>query len=337
MVKPRPHSMRPDNRPHLLSIFPAFIALAVLAILSKAPAQLSEPKQAPSPFQIAPAKPVQTPPQLDLVYGETADGQKLLLDLFQPPVMPPKAGANAQPKLRPAVLMVHGGGWAGGSKKEFRNLAVLMAQLGYVTAPVAYRLTTNPANTWPAQLDDVQLAVRWLRSHAAQYGIDPKRIGAVGVSAGGQLVASLGLRETRNPETAKYGDQSSRVSCVVDVCGPTDLADDFNSKVKQGEFVNDLLKRLFGGPVPEKSSLASDASPLTHVDAKASPFLIIHGTKDDVVPFDHSQRLHEALKKNGTPTRMLALENEGHSFQNRQNQQKFFQETIVFFNQNLMP
>lgn len=81
--------------------------------------------------------------------------------------------------------MVHGGGWAGGNKKEFRNLALLMAQLGYVTVPVSYRLTTNAANTWPAQLDDVQLAVRWLRSHATQYRVDPKRIGAVASQPGG--------------------------------------------------------------------------------------------------------------------------------------------------------
>lgn len=329
--------MRLDFLPRRLSIFTACAALAILGFLPDAPGQLSEPKQAPSPFQSTPAKPVQTPPQVDVVYGETADGQKLLLDVFQPPVSPPKKGGTAQLRLRPAVLMVHGGGWAGGNKKEFRNLALLMAQLGYVTVPVSYRLTTNAANTWPAQLDDVQLAVRWLRSHATQYRIDPKRIGAVGVSAGGQLVASLGLRETRDPATAKYPDQSSRVACVVDVCGPTDLADDFSSKVKQGDFVNDLLKRLFGGPIAEKSTLAGDASPLTHVDAKAVPFLIIHGTKDDVVPFDHSRRLHDALTKNGTPARILALENEGHVFQNRENQKKFIQETIVFFNQNLMP
>lgn len=337
MVDARPLSMRSKPLFPRRSILAACAVLASFSVATRAPGQLSEPKQPPSPFEIAPAKPVRTPPQLDVVYGETADGQKLLLDLFQPPVSPPKAGATTQPKLRPAVLMVHGGGWAGGSKKEFRNLALLMAQLGYVTAPVSYRLTSNPANTWPAQLDDVQLAVRWLRSHAAQYAIDPKRIGAVGVSAGGQLVASLGLRETRDPATAKYAEQSSRVACVVDVCGPTDLADDFNSKVKQGQFVNGLLERLFGGPVAEKSSLVGDASPLNHVDAKAAPFLIIHGTKDDVVPFDHSQRLHDALTKNGTPTRILALENEGHSFQNRENQKRFMQETIVFFNRSLLP
>ncbi|WP_051946450.1 alpha/beta hydrolase [Verrucomicrobium sp. BvORR106] len=337
MVEPRPLSMRPEFRFLRPSILAACAALATFSVSTRAPGQLSEPKQPPTPFQIGAAKPVQTPPQLDVVYGETADGQKLLLDLYQPPVAPPKAGSAATPKLRPAVLMVHGGGWAGGNKKEFRNLALLMAQLGYVTVPVSYRLTTNAANTWPAQLDDVQLAVRWLRNHASQYGIDPKRIGAVGVSAGGQLVASLGLRETRDPATAKYADQSSRVACVVDVSGPTDLADDFSSKVKQGGAVNDHLKGLFGGPVAEKSSLVSDASPLSHVDAKASSFLIIHGTKDDIVPFDHAQRLHEALTKNGTPTKLLALENEGHAFQSRENQKRFMQETIVFFNQNLMP
>jgi acetyl esterase/lipase len=318
-------------RPRCLTIFGI---LLFQTVLQPAPAQTA----ATSPL-LAPAKLVPTPPQLDVSYGDTSDGQKLLLDIFQPPG--PAAGTPAAAasnlKLRPAVLMVHGGGWAGGNKKEFRNLAVLMAQLGYVTVPVSYRLTSNPVNTWPAQLDDVQLAVRWLRANAGTYSIDPHRIGAVGMSAGGQLVASLGLRETRDPATAKFPEQSSRVNCVVDVCGPTDLSDDFPKKVKQGEFVNGLINRLFGGPASEKAPAVTDASPLTHVDAKAPPFLIIHGKADELVPFDHSQRLHEALQKGGTSSRFIGFENDGHVFKERENQKRFLQETIVFFNQQLKP
>lgn len=298
----------------------ARITLRVLTLVIWA-APLITLAQSPSPAK---------GPILDVIYRETRDGQKLALDIFLPP------SAATTNKARPAILMVHGGGWAGGDKKSFHSLAAGLAKLGYVSVPVAYRLTSNPANLWPAQLDDVQLAVRWLRAHADEYGIDPARVGAIGASAGGHLVTCLGLRESRDP-AAGHPNHSSRVTCVINVNGPSDLTEDFAPKVKQGKFVNDLLKRLFGGPAAENPAAASDASPLQHITLSAPPFLIFHGRMDDVVPFDQSQRLHDALAKQGTPVKLLAFDHEGHAFQKPESQKIFLEETVRFFHQHLKP
>ena len=322
-----------------LRLIPLLAALAVGVGPISAQAQAPSAPAAPTPRAQAPTGRALTPPIYDMVYGETADGQKLLMDIFQPPVRVGLADKGSQPKLRPAVIFIHGGGWAHGSKKDFRSVAVLMSGLGYVTVPIAYRLTTNPANTWPAQLDDVQLAVRWLRENAATYSIDPTRIGAMGASAGGHLVTCLATRETRDPATAKYASQSSRVNCVVNINGPSDLTEDFAPKVKQGAAVNDLLTKLFGGPRSEtgKGELARDASPLFNIDAKTPPFLIVHGDQDEVVPVDQSRRLQEALVKAGVSSNLLILEGEGHSFTKQENQKRFLKDSIVFFNQRLTP
>ena len=131
----------------------------------------------------------------DVQYGQV-NGQKLLLDVYRP------AAGQA---LRPAVLFVHGGGWSMGSKENFKDEAMGLAKFGYVTFSIDYRLAADGRNLWPAQLDDTQRAVRWVRAHADKYHIDPQRIGALGHSAGGQLVAFLGTRDTRDNSDARAG------------------------------------------------------------------------------------------------------------------------------------
>jgi acetyl esterase/lipase len=143
------------------------------------------------------------------------NGQPLLLDVYQP------AGHISGP--RPAVVLIHGGGWTSLDKSTMRGMAPLLARSGFAAFSVDYRLLQGSENRWPAQLDDVQRAVRWLRANAAEYDVNPDRIGAFGHSAGGQLAALLGMEETRDnsdPALAKY---SSRVRAVVDVSGPTDF------------------------------------------------------------------------------------------------------------------
>src|SRR5262245_47977315 len=119
----------------------------------------------------------------DIVYGRP-NGKPLRLDVYR----------SAQPadKLRPAIILVHGGGWIYGDKREMRPPAEQLAKQGFVAFSAGYRLASGPKNTWPAQLDDVQRAVRWVRANAVQYGVDPDRLGAVGESAGGHLVTFLG-------------------------------------------------------------------------------------------------------------------------------------------------
>src|SRR5581483_12164402 len=136
----------------------------------------------------------------DVSYG-TVQGESLLLDVMRLP----------SPSLRPGIVFVHGGGWRGGDKRDFLALAQGFAQHGYVCFSVNYRLVNAKGHHFPDQLDDVQRAIRWIRANASRYGVDPNRIGAIGASAGGHLVALLGTVETRNDQPQELSAYSSRV------------------------------------------------------------------------------------------------------------------------------
>lgn len=148
----------------------------------------------------------------------SVNGSELCLDIYQP------AGPATQ--MHPAVVLIHGGGWTNLNKSTMRGMGQFLARAGFVAFSVNYRLFDGAENRWPAQLDDVQRAVRWVRANAARYGVNPERIGAFGHSAGAQLAALLGMEQTRDnsdPALAKY---SSKVQAVVDVSGPSDFTTD---------------------------------------------------------------------------------------------------------------
>lgn len=258
----------------------------------------------------------------DVSYGK-ADGQDLLLDVFYP-----KAPAKTP---MPAVIFVHGGGWHEGSKEDFKDGAQALAQQGYVTFSINYRLAKNGHNHWPAQLDDAQRAVRWVRAHADKYHLDPQRVGAIGHSAGGHLVTCLGTRDTRDnsdPTLAKY---SSRVTCVVDMSGPVDLVKRENT---QGD---GILYNFLGGKPEQVPDLARDASPLYFIDAKTVPFLIIHGRQDTLVPPQQAERLNATLHKTGIESKLLIFENENHGISHQDNADRMIQAVLAFLKQHLSP
>ena len=233
----------------------------------------------------------------DVVYGVVA-GEQLLLDVYRS--MP-----RGEP--RPAVVLIHGGGMWTGSRVHMEHPAQQLARAGYVAFSVDYCLVDAAAgyHRWPAQLDDVQRAVRWMRAHAADYGIDPMRVGAYGWSAGGQLAALLGTRDTRDA-TASMASYPSRVDCVVDLAGDVDLA-----AYTQPPALHEVVALLGGTPqeVPERYR---DASPLSWIDGRTAPFLVVHGTQDDVVPIEQSRRLVAALRAAGVEVQYVELAGAGH-------------------------
>src|SRR5829696_894364 len=241
----------------------------------------------------------------DVVYGVVA-GEPLLLDVYRS--MP-----RGEP--RPAVVLIHGGGMWTGSRAHMEYPAQQLARAGYVAFSVDYRLVdaadTSPItrgpirHRWPAQLDDVQCAVRWVRAHATEYGIDPMRVGAFGWSAGGQLAALLGTRDTRDADTP-LASYPSRVACVVDLAGDVDLA-----AYTQPPALQEVIALLGGTPqeVPERYR---DASPLSWIGGRTSPFLVLHGTQDDVVPIEQSRRLVAALRTAGVEVHYVELAGMGH-------------------------
>lgn len=241
----------------------------------------------------------------NIVYGRAGD-EELQLDVY---------GADATQK-HPALLFLHGGGWVGGSRTEMTTAATFFSQQGYVCFAVSYRLVKGDKNRYPAQVDDVQRAVRWIRAHAADYGVEPDKIGAFGASAGGHLAALLGTMDTRDNSDAGLTKYSSRVQCVVDLYGPSDFSSLPAVKIideDQRKVANRLLEG-FLGPLPENADNYVAASPVTHIDSKTAPFLIFHGSKDTLVPVEQSEEMDVALRKAGIESKLVVFPGLGHGY-----------------------
>ncbi|MEW5938212.1 MAG: alpha/beta hydrolase [Chloroflexota bacterium] len=252
------------------------------------------PTQA-NPF-VTPAPIVATPGEVlrDAVYC-TMDSVPLGMDMYFP-----AAGSGPWPVL----LYVHGGGWNSGDKSEILGLRDLpeLTGAGYVVASIDYRL--SPDYLFPAMIEDVKCAVRFLRAHAAEYNLDPERVGAWGTSAGGHLAALLGLSDaSAGWDVGEWLDQSSRIQAVIDLSGPSDLS--------QAIALPNVLEILLGTSTPSASQLAM-VSPVTYVSSDDPPFFIIHGERDWMVPVEQSIRLDALLDAAGVPSQLLIVKNAGH-------------------------
>lgn len=267
----------------------------------------------------------------DVCYG-TANGEKLLLDVYLPPASSQTTASASG--LRPAVALIHGGGWSGGNKRDYNADGTWFAKHGLVCFAVEYRLVKPNDHKWPAQLDDVQLAVRWIRQHAAEYGANPAAVGAIGGSAGGHLVSLLGMLDTRDTATAELASQSSRVNCVVDLFGPSDFTADFVTSGPYGLNVQKMVDDLLGVPAHSAPDKARAASPLFCVNKDVVPFLILHGDNDALVPLDQSIRLNDALKKAGVDSTLIVMKDEGHGFKPA-DLELMRQQSLKFFNKHL--
>jgi acetyl esterase/lipase len=271
------------------------------------------------------------PLEKDIVYGE-AGGQKLQMDLYYPSAKIPETPTAC-------IVCIHGGAWRGGSRGDGALVALALAAKGFVCASISYRLfdpVKRKQNTWPAQLDDVQLAVRFLRKDPKRFGIDPGRIGAIGFSAGGHLAALLGTTDTRMDGPGAESKISSRVQCVVNVFGPVDLTADYTAlKFGQGT-VQDLVDD-FMGRGQEKAVIQKyqrDSSPLLRIDSKTAPMLTIHGDKDPIVPVSGSRKMHAALAKAGRVSEYWEIAGEGHTI-SPLNLPTFADKTNAFFSKHL--
>jgi acetyl esterase/lipase len=255
----------------------------------------------------------------NLVYGK-AGGQELRLNLARP--------TEAAPN-RPCIVFVHGGGWTGGDKDIYDEAIRFAAGKGYVGATVEYRLA--PAHRFPAQVQDVKCAVRYLRAHAEQYGIDPKRIGAAGDSAGGQLVMMLGV--TR-PEDGLEGDggwsgTSSAVQAVVSYYGPTDLG-----AADVPELSKWVVEAFLGAPAAKVPDVCRKASPIFYVHTGQAPILLLQGTVDPLVPTTQAVRMATAMSAAKAAGRVELIVGAAHGFSGAQ-QQHAIETTAAFFDEHL--
>lgn len=244
----------------------------------------------------------------------------LSLDVYEP------TARSAHP--RPAVILIHGGGWTSFDKSTMGGMARFLARFGFVGFAIDYRLFHGAENRWPAQLDDAQCAVRWVRAHAAKYSVNADRLGAFGHSAGAQLAALLGMEETRENSDPALANFSSKVQAVVDVSGPSDFTTNHDPA---GDA---FLTKFFGGSYAQNSDRWRGASPVFHAAKADAPFLIVHGTQDEDVPIAQSEELAQKLQAAGVPVSLVKVD-DAHTFRTPEARRELAIQTLAFFNRYL--
>lgn len=251
------------------------------------------------------------------------DDQHLQLNLARP-----KTGTGPFP----AVICIHGGGFRAGSREGYNKLCLTLAQNGYVSATISYRLA--PKFQFPAAIHDTKAAVRWLRANAAKYNVDPARIGVTGGSAGGHLVQFLGVTEgvKQFEGTGGNPEQSSAVTCVVNYYGPSDFLQSYGKSVDAHE----VLPLWFGGNLETQRHKHILGSPLNWVTPAAAPTLIVHGTEDKYVAHEQGVWMADRLKASGVEVQLLTLHGAGHGFKG-DDIAKAEQAMLAFFAKHLKP
>jgi acetyl esterase/lipase len=231
-------------------------------------------------------------------------GKRRMLDVFF------KTDAE---KPQPLIVWIHGGAWLGGSKD--RCPAIPLLDDGFAVASVTYRFSQDAQ--FPAQIHDCKAAIRWLRAHAKELNIDPERIGVWGASAGGHLVALLGVAgDKKEWDKGENLDHSSGVQAVVNWFGPSNLLtmgaqSDERSRIKH-DAPDSPESRLIGGAVQEHKDAARAASPVNYATKDDAPILHMHGEIDPVVPHAQSVELHAALERAGASTTLQTIAKSGH-------------------------
>ena len=232
-----------------------------------------------------------------IVIGE-GGGRSLEADIFLPPL---------EEKNRPAVLFIHGGGWIEGDRSQLRGYGILLARLGFVCMCNSYRLSNE--SIWPAQIQDVNCAIRYLRANATDLGLDPDRIGVSGNSAGGHL--SLMAAATNYDQIFEgeggSNEVSSKIKAVCAIYPPT--------TIRQLEMLNPLENAflMLMGKEAKKEDY-DKASPLNYVTEDYPPCMLIHGSTDSVVRLKDSTKFYEKLIEFNRPASLHIFSEEEHAF-----------------------
>lgn len=233
----------------------------------------------------------------DLEYRNVAD-QSLKADFYKP----------AKPLANPAplIIAVHGGSWSGGKKEDMASICEALANQGFAVATVSYRL--SPKHRWPAHIHDVQASVRYFRANAAKFGVNPDKIGMVGVSAGAHLALLTAFSPRWETAPADNPTVSSGVKCVFNIFGPVDLTQDFNPAL-----AGLVSQQVMGIKYDPKNEVIIRQGPISHISKTSPPVFTIHGDKDQVVPVKQAYRLDEAMKANGREHTLRIVPGMGHN------------------------
>lgn len=299
------------RRLHSLALV-AFVTLALalttagcLSMRMGLARRFSEPAPPPTPAGASALR--------DVPFATTPDGP-LLLDVYRPEV--------ASRDRLPVVLYTFGGGWILGNRHQVGSYGFIrLVDHGYAVVAAQYRHSTSAI--FPAQIHDVKAALRWIRLNADDQGFDPDRVAILGPSAGGHLAALAGTAGDVRSLDGELADRaasetrpSSRVQAVVDFFGPTDLIVYRDQHRENGigdtQSLDWFLDPFVGGSIEANPDRARMASPIAYVTPDDPPFLIIHGTADEIVPYQQSQMLAAALEHDGVDVTLRTVEGGNH-------------------------
>lgn len=290
------------------------------------PAGRISPREAAGKTEIPPEVLQRLNVQRDVEYVRYGD-RALQLDLYRP--------RKAWGKL-PAIVCIHGGGWWKGDRISHTPLAQALADRGFVTAAISYRLSGEAP--FPAAIQDCRAAVRFLRIHADELGIDADKIGAVGLSAGGHLTALLATSGdvAALDSTDKTPAVSAAIQAAIAMGAQTDLMSERVATVSSAPERGEIWQKFLGGSQLERPETYRLASPLTHLDRNDPPCWLIAGERDD--PSTHGERFREQMQRLGLATGLTILPDAPHAFLNRR---QWFDPMLdvaeQFFRQHLTP
>ncbi len=263
--------------------------------------------------------------EMDVTYGMTETGKELKLDIYT-------VKREYVSTAHPVIIFLHGGGWETGDKGSTlgKGSSKFFAKNGFFSVSVNYRLSGEA--TFPAQIHDVKAAVRWIRANSEKYNLNPDRIGVWGHSAGGHLTALLGTSSDHPDIEGSCGsnEYSSRVQAVATSAAPIDL-------LRMGGWHNEFdssESRLVGGPLLQRVDIAEKANPINYIkESLNTPFLIIHGTKDEIVPYSQAELLYNAIE-NAT---LICIKGGDHDYTGGNIfWGEIYQIILAFFNKQLM-
>jgi len=228
----------------------------------------------------------------DKIYTPDAWPEVLTADIYVPEARGPL----------PAVLVVHGGGWERGrTRSDMNEIAGQLAERGFVAVNISYRFA--PAYQFPAQLHDLQQAMRWIHANADTYKIDADRIGGFGYSAGAHLITLLAMISDGDELDKPHGGKNTRLDAVVGGGTPSDLR-----KFDSGR----LVRQFLGGTREDIPATYKRASPVAHITPDDPPTFLYHGGWDQLVPVDHAEDMYQALQQAGIESQLYINHGRGH-------------------------
>lgn len=300
------------------SLYGFVLLLTIIGFIGASRADQPATQPATPPALKHPTPPADVDFIPDMVYA-TVDGEPQMLDLSAP--------ANTTAPL-PCIVVIHGGGWSAGNRAQLDGATFQFAKHGYVSVTLEYRMA--PAHRFPAAVQDVKAAVRYLRANADKLHIDPNHIGAIGFSAGAHLSMMLGTMEKSDglDDVGDAQDQSSKVQAVVSFFGPTDLTAEYPDRSKA------IVKQFIGGDKQEMPDAYRKASPITYVSSTTAPMLLFQGTADILVPYAQAELMATALQNAHVPGRVELILGANHGWGGAEFA-RTTRESVEFFDQYL--